>query len=161
MACGMDGDKAYVLGLLHDIGRYEGVRAMHHIVAGYTLLTEKGYTDVARICITHSFPSGDIEEYIGENDCTEEETALIIKALESEPRDDYDALIQLCDCLALAEGLCILEIRQVDVVRRYGIKENTIQKWNAHFEIKARFDKISGHSIYELFREEIIESCLR
>lgn len=37
VACKMDADKAYVCGLLHDIGRFEGVRALHHAIAGYTL----------------------------------------------------------------------------------------------------------------------------
>ena len=35
--CGLDTHRAYVSGLLHDIGRYEGVRTIHHVYAGYEL----------------------------------------------------------------------------------------------------------------------------
>ena len=36
--CGdMDAEKAYIMGLLHDIGRYEGVTSMRHIIAGYEI----------------------------------------------------------------------------------------------------------------------------
>ena len=38
--CGIDGERAWVLGALHDVGRYEGVRGLHHAVAGYALLME-------------------------------------------------------------------------------------------------------------------------
>ena len=40
-ACGMDAERAFVFGALHDIGRYEGVRGMHHAIAGYELMTRK------------------------------------------------------------------------------------------------------------------------
>ena len=41
-ACGMDAERAYVLGAMHDIGRYEGVRGMHHAIAGYEWLHARG-----------------------------------------------------------------------------------------------------------------------
>ena len=31
----LDGNKAYILGLLHDIGRRTGIYAMRHIIDGY------------------------------------------------------------------------------------------------------------------------------
>ncbi|MCL1830716.1 MAG: HD domain-containing protein [Oscillospiraceae bacterium] len=51
-----DAHKAYVFGLLHDIGRYEGIRELHHIYAGYELMQNKGYDQVAKICLSHSVP---------------------------------------------------------------------------------------------------------
>ena len=56
--CGLDTDRAYVSGLLHDIGYYsyrDGKGEKDHIFAGYDLMMQKGYTDSARICLTHSF----------------------------------------------------------------------------------------------------------
>ena len=53
--CSLDCNKAYVLGLLHDIGRYEGVTGLRHIIAGYELMSKKNYVDNAYICLTHSF----------------------------------------------------------------------------------------------------------
>ena len=55
-ACGgMDAEKAYVLGLLHDIGRKFGVRHLGHVYDGYVYMKSLGYDEVAKICLTHSF----------------------------------------------------------------------------------------------------------
>lgn len=54
-ACGdMDANKAYILGLLHDIGRKFGVRHLGHISDGYTYMMTLGYDEVAKICLTRS-----------------------------------------------------------------------------------------------------------
>lgn len=67
--------------------------------------------------------------------------------------DDYDLLIQLCDSLATDYGFCILEKRFVDVARRYGIWENTIDRWNKTFQIKEHFEKMMGCPIYDVLPE--------
>ena len=64
----MDEEKAYILGLLHDIGRRFGVTYIAHVIDGYNFLMKFGYDEAARICITHSFQLKDINEYIGEID---------------------------------------------------------------------------------------------
>ncbi|MBQ8877585.1 MAG: HDOD domain-containing protein, partial [Lachnospiraceae bacterium] len=51
----LDAEKAYVLGLLHDIGRRFGVKHFGHIYDGYRYMNELGYDEVARICASHSF----------------------------------------------------------------------------------------------------------
>lgn len=154
-ACGLDADKASVLGLLHDVGRYEGKRALHHAVAGYRLLTERGFAAAARICLTHSFPLPVLECFSGSrDDCTPEETALIRSALAVE-MDEYDRLAQLCDALALAQGVCLLDVRLVDVARRHGFNAYTLPKWEAFFGLKRHFDDLCGQSIYDLFYDEI------
>lgn len=54
-ACGdMDVEKAYILGLLHDIGRKFGVRHLGHVYDGYVYMKSLGYDEVAKICLTHS-----------------------------------------------------------------------------------------------------------
>ena len=50
----MDSEKAYIMGLLHDIGRFEGVRGMHHTIAGYDLMMQKGYPGDATVTVCHS-----------------------------------------------------------------------------------------------------------
>lgn len=55
IACNMDGDKAYILGLLHDIGRKFGTRHLGHVYDGWKYMLELGYPQVAKICLTHSF----------------------------------------------------------------------------------------------------------
>lgn len=137
----LDADTAYVLGLLHDIGRHEGVTDMRHIIDGYHFMTSLCYDDCARICLTHSFPYKDIRSYNGQNDCTTEETEFIISFLEHTGYDDYDKLIQLCDALAMPDGATFIEKRLVDVVMRRGFNDLTIPKWKAFLELKDYFDK--------------------
>ncbi len=60
--CGLDVNRAYISGLLHDIGRYEGVRKLHHVYAGYELLKGKGYNEISEICLSHSFPVTYLED---------------------------------------------------------------------------------------------------
>ncbi|GHV45249.1 phosphohydrolase [Spirochaetia bacterium] len=158
-ACGMDSGAAYILGLLHDIGRFEGVRALHHTVAGYQLLKDKGHDTAARICLTHSFSYQNLGAYADRNyDCTEEELVLINTTLDSVVYDDFDKLIQLCDAMALPERVCPMEIRMVDVARRHGFNEFTLKDWESIFALKAYFDKKCGQNIYKLFEDEIKKS---
>jgi hypothetical protein len=154
--CLLDDNFAYIWGLLHDIGRYEGVTNLRHVYAGYNLMKEKGYNNIARICLTHSFPYKNFGSFQGNIDCTLEEINYIKDELEKIEYNDYDKLIQLCDGISLAEGITLIEIRIVDVVKRYGFNEYTLNKWNAIFEIKKYFENKCGKNIYELFKDEII-----
>lgn len=152
-AIGLDGEKAYFLGLMHDIGRYEGPRGLHHAIAGYDLLMKKGWTEAARISITHSFPTASIAHFGGGAlDVSEEEMATILRVLD-QPFDDYDRLIQLCDAISWGEGVCLMEKRLVDVVVRHGAFEGMDVKWRKWLEIKADFERRMGHSLYDLFPE--------
>lgn len=120
-ACGdMNSEKAYVFGLLHDIGRKFGVRHLGHVSDGYSYMMSLGYDEVAQICLTHSFRNKSLADYIGRFDTTEEEMRLITENLEKVELDEYDCLIQLCDALAGSEGVMDMEDRMNDVKRRYG-----------------------------------------
>src|SRR5690606_22066361 len=57
----LDPDVAFVLGVLHDIGRREGVTRMRHTIDGYRHLMALGFDDAARVCLTHSFPMEDVK----------------------------------------------------------------------------------------------------
>ena len=162
LSCGMNENKAYVLGLLHDIGRYEGVTGLRHVWAGFNLMNDKGYAENARICLTHSFPNKDINSIFGEIDCTEDEIIKIKTQLENYEYDDYDMLIQLCDSICMAEGVCLLEVRLLDVARRYNTySQEIMNKWNAFFDIKKYFDNKCGQSIYRLFYDEVIKNSIK
>ena len=154
-ACGLDSARAHTLGLLHDIGRYEGVRGLHHTLAGYRLMTDKGFADAARICLTHSFPIKRIEAYSGARDCTADEMRFLGDFLRRAVYDDYDHLIQLCDALALAQGVATLDERLLDVTARHGFNDATLAKWEAFRALKRDFDRRCGGSVYALFRDEI------
>ena len=156
--CSLYPEKAYVLGLLHDIGRYEGVRGLHHVYAGYELLMKKHYDEAARICLTHSFPVRNICFFSGEVDCTAEEIAVIKKAIEQGEFTEYDRLIQRCDALGMAGGVTIIDVRLMEVARRHGVNADTPRKWDAFFALKGDFDRKCGINIYSLFNDEICHS---
>ena len=150
----MDADMAYVYGLLHDIGRREGVTNMKHIIYGYNFMKSLGYDECAKICLTHSFPYKDINAYNGKNDCTDEETKFISDFLLNIEYNDYDKLIQLCDALSLPSGATFIEKRLVDVALRRGVNDLTIVKWKKFFELKDYFDTKTNTNIYKLIGVE-------
>lgn len=153
--CGdMDPEKAYLMGAMHDIGRYEGVYGLRHATAGYRLMLEKGEPEIARICLTHSFPLPDVNAYLGDKDVTDADMQLLLSALEI-PMDDYDRLIQLCDALAWGEGVCLMEKRLIDVIRRHGCAPLMQEKIGRQMELIDYFQKKIGKSIYSLFPEAI------
>lgn len=154
---GLNAENAYIMGLLHDIGRREGVSGMRHTIDGYIYLQDQSYDDAARICLTHSFPYKNPNASFGTWDCTKEEFEIVKNYLRTNEYDDYDRLIQLCDCLALPEGICLLEKRMIDVVMRYGFNEYTLAKWQAFIDIKEGFEKQIGKSIYS-FLPSVIET---
>lgn len=152
-ACdGLDADKAYILGLLHDIGRKFGVRHLGHVSDGYTYMMSLGYDEVARICITHSFNNQTLNEYIGNIDTSAAETALIEAELQSVHFNEYDKLIQLCDALAGSKGVLDIEERMEDVKERYGFYP--ISKWNKNMKLKEYFGVKSGSDIYTLVEKD-------
>jgi putative nucleotidyltransferase with HDIG domain len=159
--CGMDKDTSYVLGLLHDIGRYEGKMGARHLCTGFKLMNEKGYAHNARICLTHAFPIKDTEGLLGD-DCSKEEKEIILSKINEYEFDDYDRLIQLCDAISMPEGICLMEVRLIEVTMRYkAYSPKTLEKWNALFELKKYFDAKCGMNIYDLFYDEIIKNSVK
>lgn len=144
----LDPDQAYVLGLLHDIGRKFGTRHLGHVYDGYTYMLALGYGEAAKICLTHSFQNLTLEDYVGKLDTTEEETALLQDALKTTELDEYDRLLQLCDALAGAEGVVDIEARMRDVKRRYGFYPK--EKWDKNLALKRHFEEKTGKDIYEI-----------
>ena len=151
-ASGLDPDKAYVLGLLHDIGRRFGKRHLGHVSDGYSYMMSLGYEEVARICLSHSFNDQSLADYVGNRDTTPEETTLIETNLAAMVYDEYDRLIQLCDSLAGAEGVMDIEERMLDVKRRYGAYPQ--HKWDINMGLKQHFEELTGQDIYSLVEKD-------
>lgn len=153
-ACpGMDSEKAYIIGLLHDIGRYAGVRHLGHVSDGYQYMMSLGYDEAAKICLTHSFNRCALDDYIGRVDTTPEETALIEETLKRVTLDDYDRLIQLCDAISGAEGVMDIEERMGDVKRRYGSYPQ--EKWDKNLQLKRYFEEMAdGTDLYTLVEKD-------
>lgn len=139
-------DKAYILGLLHDIGRKFGTRHLGHVSDGYSYMMSLGYDEAARICLTHSFHNQTLDDYIGKFDTTEEELKMIQDALKAVTMDEYDRLIQLCDALSGSDGVMAIEERMMDIKRRYGSYPQ--EKWDSNLELKKHFEEKTGRDIY-------------
>jgi len=147
----LDPEKAYILGLLHDIGRREGVTYLAHVIDGYRYLTALDYDEAARISITHSFSIKNIHDYIGEHDVCDSDIRKICSLLENYEYNDYDLLIQLCDNIALPDGPTDMHSRTEDVRRRYGYYPQ--EKIDKNVEIKEYFEKKTGLDINHLTLE--------
>ena len=145
---GLDPDKAYVLGLLHDIGRRWGDGHLRHVYYGWKYMAEQGYDQVAKICLTHSFQIQGIDAYVGKRDIPPEALAELTAALEAAVYDDYDRLIQLCDSIAGTDGPVDMAARMEDVRRRYG--DYPQDKWDKNFELKGYFEHWAGADLYDI-----------
>lgn len=148
--CNLDGEKAYILGLLHDIGRRYGITGLRHSIDGYNFCRELGYDLCARISLTHNFPAKDLRYTVGEWDCSEEEYNFVQTYIEDVEYDNYDKLVQLCDAIALPEGFTLMEKRLMDIALRHGVSEYAVYEWKKNFELKKYFEDIMGKSIYSI-----------
>lgn len=148
----LDSNKAYILGLLHDIGRKFGVSHLRHVSDGYSYMMSLGYDEVAKICLTHSFNNQTTDEYIGSFDTSEEELKMINDTLKAVVMDEYDRLIQLCDAIAGTEGVLDIEERMTDVKSRYGFYPQ--KKWDSNLKLKRHFEEKIGKSIYTVVEKD-------
>lgn len=146
----LDAETAYILGLLHDVGRQEGVTDLRHILDGYTFLEGLGYAHAARICLTHSFPVQEVGAASGNWDGSSDELAFVETYLDGLEYDDYDRLLQLSDVLAWPSGFVMIEKRLVDVALRRGINPMTVEKWRAFLGLQNYFEKSIERSIYSV-----------
>ena len=146
----LDPERAFILGLLHDIGRRYGVRGMLHVLDGYRFLTKLGYAHAAHICLTHSYPNKGLVHGADAWDGSTEDLHFVEQYLAAAVYDDYDRLIQLCDSICLPQGFCLMEKRLVDVVLRYGVNEYTLPRWRAYLQVKHIIEERIGRSIYSL-----------
>lgn len=147
----MNSEKAYIVGLLHDIGRRNGAMQARHAIEGFNFLTDIGFDDGARICMTHTFQYKDVDAIYDTWDCTAEERQFVKNYLDNIVYDDYDKLIQLCDALSLANGYCYAEKKMVNSVLKFGFKDTTVNKWKAILELKEYFDSKICTDVYFLF----------
>lgn len=149
-ASNLDSEKAYVLGLLHDIGRRVGFVGIRHIVEGYNYAMEKGWDDVARISMTHSFATNTPTINPSMMDLTDDEYEFTKSYLSGIEYDDYDILMHLCDNIALHSGYVLMEKRMIDISMRHGVHAGTVKRWENLFKIKAHFEEKMGKSIYSV-----------
>ncbi|MGN0394043.1 MAG: HD domain-containing protein [Coprococcus sp.] len=158
--CGMDADKSYVMGLLHDIGRNYTDGQFRHMTVGYEVMLEKGYDEVARICLTHSFPVQNIYSYVGKVDVDFKEQKKYQDILKNIVYDDYDKLIQLCDSISTNQGFVLPEQRFIGLAFKYGMNDFTIERWNAVLQLKEYFGNRIGQDVNKYIKNRFGEECL-
>ncbi|MBD5397944.1 HDIG domain-containing protein [bacterium] len=162
----MDERYAYLGGLFHDIGRCLEINSefgVHfHEIEGFKLLTSKGYTELARFCITHGFIDKlDIKEnsYLF-NGINKDDKHFYFDFINNLSINEYDRLVELADNLAVKEGYVTLEQRLVDLMKRH--KYGTVNYWLSKFDevakLKEYFDEKLGMSVYAVVPNFINES---
>ena len=152
LEAGLNADMAYVMGLLHDIGRRFGVTGKRHAIDGYNFMSSLGYDKVARICLTHSYAVKRLDVSLGKDDLDADEEAFIADYLNSCEYDEYDWLIQVCDSVATAEGPVEMQARMGDVKRRYGSYPQ--DKWDRHIALGRYFEKRAGKPLLDIIAQE-------
>ena len=144
---GLDAERAFALGALHDIGRRFGEMGMNHVILGYRFLLAQGDTEAAEICLTHSFPVQEITAVNGGWDLAAEDYAFLDSFLQTRTYTLYDRLIQLCDAMATGDGIVAIERRMMDIMLRYGIDETSLPRWRTLFAMKEDFERRMGCSV--------------
>ena len=147
-AAGLDPDRCYVSGLLHDIGRRFGNMQLGHVYHGWKYMNELGYPEIARICLTHSFALQEKRGYGGAFDLTDEQLEEMFDELSSIEYDDYDRLIQLCDNISGASGIMRMEDRLADIISRY--PNYPEKKRVLTLQLIDYFNEKTGDDIYNL-----------
>lgn len=170
---GMDSDLAYAKGLLHDVYKsierdnetmveINGKKAvgMTHPFRGYELLLEKGFPEAARTALTHTFYN-ESEVMDGGFDARllPEDKEVLINWLNENEYDDYDKLVQLADNMASWKGIMTIDDRFCDILYRHPVS-NPQSGLRKLYELKDYFDEKVKGNIYEIFREEIIETAI-
>lgn len=152
IACHLDGvcpEKAFACGLLHDIGKHVDPSPKRHSIAGYKFLSALGYSEAARVALTHDFPDTDLGVLRDEHLLDEEEIAFVQPLLEALEFDVYDRLIQVCDVISLPEGYVLMEKRMLRAALRYGQLTESLKRIIAASDANLRyFEARLGRSLY-------------
>ena len=142
-------EKAYILGLLHDYGKKicEGIEHNFHGRVGYEEMLKMGYNDVARICLTHTFPEKDFNNINFSYPSNWLEW--VRGRLKNIQYDDYDYLICLTDRFFEGLSMVSIEKRAFGIAQRYKINQQQIRYFTEQsFRLKTYFDKKTGKDVY-------------
>lgn len=125
----VDLNTAYVLGILHDIGR-KFKTDMQHTVFGYEYLVNKGYPNEAKICLTHSHILGERcannEPAVPGWSClngvstwdSSVETDDLTMFLQQTSYSVYDLLLSIADLMATDQSILPIYERLQDIAGR-------------------------------------------
>lgn len=148
----IDGQKAYMMGLLHDYGKMvedaDNINRFHGLT-GYEAMNELGYDELAKTCLTHTFVNKDFK--VAEFNYPQKDLQRVKKLLSKMEYDDYDRLIQLCDLLVLGFDFKNIKERMIFVKNKYHLNTIIIKnKYREALRLKRYFDEKCGCDIYRL-----------
>lgn len=159
-ACGMDTDKAYALGLMHDIGKYKGDFTMEHVYNGYEFLTRNNFVAAAKVAMTHTFYNMETDGEKLFSEFKEVEHEITVREFLAEAElDDWDRLIQLADNMGTVWGVTTIEERFCDILTRHKMPDAQANLL-ALYELKHYFDQKAGRNIYGVFKDELIRGII-
>lgn len=146
-ALNLDGEKAKVLGYIHDIGKL--ISFNNHVMEGYNYLKELGYDEeYYNICLTHSYLNNDVN-------CTQGEPRDIpfrTNFIKEHEYTIYEKIINLCDLMCM-DKVVTMEKRLIDVISRRNPHKNVFYHVKEALKLKAYFDDLLGYNLYDLFPE--------
>lgn len=150
-AFGIDAEKAYILGLLHDYGKRnnEFESNIFHGLEGYREMMRMGYDEVARICLTHTFRDKDFsnEEYNYPDQWLNESRNL----LQQYDYDDYDLIVQYADLFFEGLNIVKLDDRIAAIAARYKISPQQLKNLSdSAFNLKKQIDFRCGCDSYQI-----------
>ncbi len=152
---GINPQRVFVLGLLHDIGRIpEQYEKRFHANLGYEYFKDID-KEVARISLTHMFTLNQIEDYEKIKKAffdKKEDYDFIKQFLQNNPINETDKIIQLADALTNAYGYVTIEQRNIEYIKRHGssIPESVLR--NMH-TLKKYFDELLKTDVYQILKE--------
>ena len=157
---GMNSDRLYIKGFLHDICRTEEDRKQRfHGILGYEKLIQKD-EDIARACLLHMFLWNKIPPYQKCRDLfyqKEEDYNFVAEYISHHHSSDEDYLIQLCDYLANKDGFVTIEQRAEELMARHRNTDISTAVVCCN-ELKEYFDKKIGHDIYNFYKTNVFGS---
>lgn len=147
----LDSDYAISLGYIHDIGRK--ISHPNHTIAGYNYMSENGYVEEARSCLTHSFIDNNIFYTAGGIPEGKDRFDFMNDFLLSTDLTIYDNIVQMCDLFCLETGFTTIERRLLDITERKGVFDTSPMHFEKTMELRMRLEEMMGCSLYELFPE--------
>lgn len=153
----LNGKKAYVLGLIHDIGKCQiGKIGMRHILSGYNFLHNLGYEQEARICLTHSFYNKKLVKKIlcsKGGRFTRNEIKFISNYINKSEFDMYDKIVQVADNMGGINGIMTIERKRIEIILKEGLSDITEESLKGIYNVQNEIELKLNHSIYKAFPE--------
>ena len=150
---GLDAEKAYIMGLLHDYGQIDEAfdKKNFHGLAGYKNLMAMGYDEAARASLVHSFFEKEKITPKRYSSYDEQSIKECAKLLSQRPFDDYDRLVHMADLLAVGPHVVTVEARFEYLAVTYDIDDELLKdKYALALDLKKYFDELCGKDVYQV-----------